>query len=142
MVYIDFTSPEGKTYRIDVEKNHIIYECPVCGEKTEFIFDPNINYCESCDRREEEKKRAEMDERSKRQLAEYLNRKYRSNLNSKDIEQLFAEANNAEDPNKKIEEFVRKLEENKPRKKRCSTRLPSGIIRIEPSNDYNLTLKK
>lgn len=32
MFYIDFTAPDGKTYRIDVSKNPVIYKCPVCGE--------------------------------------------------------------------------------------------------------------
>ena len=32
MFYIDFTTPEGKTYRIDVSKNPVLYKCPICGE--------------------------------------------------------------------------------------------------------------
>ena len=32
MFYIDFSAPDGKTYRIDVSKNPVIYKCPICGE--------------------------------------------------------------------------------------------------------------
>ena len=49
MFYIDFTSPEGKAYRIDVSKNPVIYECPVCGHITIYEFDPeDENCCDSC----------------------------------------------------------------------------------------------
>ena len=45
MFYIDFTSPDGKTYRIDVSKNPVIYKCPVCGETSIYKFDPTMEDC-------------------------------------------------------------------------------------------------
>ena len=45
MFYIDYTTPEGKTYRIDIEKHPVIYECPVCGEKTIYELE---EYCGAC----------------------------------------------------------------------------------------------
>ena len=47
MFYIDFTTPDGKTYRIDVSKNPVIYKCPICGETSIYKFDPTReDYCE------------------------------------------------------------------------------------------------
>ena len=34
MFYIDFTSPEGNTYRIDVSRNPVIYNLPVLSVPT------------------------------------------------------------------------------------------------------------
>ena len=45
MFYIDFTSPDGKTYRIDVSKNPVIYKCPVCGETSMYKTDPTREDC-------------------------------------------------------------------------------------------------
>ena len=57
MLYIDFTTPDGKTYRIDALKTTFTYECPICGEITIGQFDPDEDYCFSCnERREEERK--------------------------------------------------------------------------------------
>jgi predicted RNA-binding Zn-ribbon protein involved in translation (DUF1610 family) len=79
MFYIDFTTPEGKTYRIDVSKNPIKYECPVCGDITIYMFDPNNeDYCSYCaERRKEERRKqaeAEMNARLYNQLANFLSR--------------------------------------------------------------------
>ena len=61
LFYNDFTSPEGKKYRIDVSKNPVIYECRVCGHTTIYEFDPeDENCCASCleqRRIQEEKKK-------------------------------------------------------------------------------------
>lgn len=45
MFYIDFTTPEGKTYRIDVSKNPVLYKCPICGEISTYKFDPTSEDC-------------------------------------------------------------------------------------------------
>lgn len=45
MFYIDFTTPEGKTYRIDVSKNPVLYKCPICGEISNYKFDPTSEDC-------------------------------------------------------------------------------------------------
>ena len=45
MFYIDFTTPEGKTYRIDVSKNPVLYKCPICGEISIYMFDPTSEDC-------------------------------------------------------------------------------------------------
>ena len=79
MFYIDFTTPEGKTYRIDVSKNPVKYECPVCGDITIYMFGPNNeDYCSYCaERRKEERRKqaeAEMNARLYNQLANFLSR--------------------------------------------------------------------
>ena len=60
MFYIDFTSPDGKTYHIDVSKNPIVYKCPVCGETSIYKFDPTSEYC--CIPCSEQMKRIELEE--------------------------------------------------------------------------------
>lgn len=45
MFYIDFTTPEGKTYRIDVSRNPVLYKCPICGEISIYKFDPTSEDC-------------------------------------------------------------------------------------------------
>jgi|GEM_PF-6233195 len=77
MFYIDFTAPDGKTYRIDVSKNPVIYKCPVCGEISIYKFDPtNKDSCITCHERRirEEKKREDelMEDRLYTQLAKLL----------------------------------------------------------------------
>ena len=48
MIYIDFTSPEGKTYRIDVLKYPVHFQCPVCGDITVYTFEDDPGkYCHS-----------------------------------------------------------------------------------------------
>ena len=92
MLYIDFTSPEGTVYRIDVAQNPLIYECSVCGEKTVYSFDPdNANYCHPCsDRREKERiKKWEI----LFDITEMVNHKYKTYLTADDIEDI---ANNPE----------------------------------------------
>ena len=77
MFYIDFTSPDGKTYRIDVSKNPVIYKCPVCGETSIYKFDPTSeDCCIPCTehrKREEKKRKAKlMEDRLYTQLAKLL----------------------------------------------------------------------
>ena len=77
MFYIDFTTPDGKTYRIDVSKNPVIYNCPVCGKTSIYKFDPtNEDCCIPCSeqRKREAKKREDelMEDRFYTQLAKRL----------------------------------------------------------------------
>ena len=77
MFYIDFTTPEGKTYRIDVSKNPVIYKCPVCGETSIYKFDPTMeDCCVPCsEQRKREARRREdelMEDRLYTQLAKRL----------------------------------------------------------------------
>ena len=77
MFYIDFSAPDGKTYRIDVSKNPVIYKCPVCGETSIYKFDPTSeDCCIPCSeqRKREAKKREEelMEDRLYTQLAKLL----------------------------------------------------------------------
>ena len=79
MFYIDYTAPDGQSYRIDVLKNPITYQCPDCGDITIYKFDPNDkDYCTYCaERREEERRKREeeeLDARLYRQLAKFLSR--------------------------------------------------------------------
>ena len=77
MFYIDFSAPDGKTYRIDVSKNPVIYKCPICGETSIYKFDPTSeDCCIPCSeqRKREAKKREEelMEDRLYTQLAKLL----------------------------------------------------------------------
>ena len=77
MFYIDFTTQDGKTYRIDVSKNPVIYKCPVCGETSIYKFDPTSkDCCIPCSeqRKREAKKREDelMEDRLYTQLAKLL----------------------------------------------------------------------
>lgn len=60
MFYIDFTTPEGKTYRIDVSRNPVLYKCPICGEISIYKFDPTSEDC--CIPCSERRKRIEWEE--------------------------------------------------------------------------------
>ena len=60
MFYIDFTTPEGKTYRIDVSKNPVLYKCPICGEISTYKFDPTSEDC--CIPCTKQRKRIEQEE--------------------------------------------------------------------------------
>lgn len=42
MFYIDFTTPEGKTYRIDLSKHKLIHSCPVCGSEQQIMLDESL----------------------------------------------------------------------------------------------------
>lgn len=58
MFYIDFTSPEGHTYRIDLATHPIKYRCSICGEETIISFDDE-DWCLSCyEKRKEQEKMA------------------------------------------------------------------------------------
>lgn len=60
MFYIDFTTPEGETYRIDVSKNPVLYKCPICGDISIYKFDPtNEDCCIPCTK---QRKRKELNE--------------------------------------------------------------------------------
>ena len=58
MFFIDFTSPEGNTYRIDLSEQPITHICPVCGDQLLFCLDEsdpiytpfswNYHICASC----------------------------------------------------------------------------------------------
>ncbi|SFP36930.1 hypothetical protein SAMN02910344_01206 [Ruminobacter amylophilus] len=77
MFYIDFSAPDGKTYRIDVSKNPVIYKCPICGETSIYKFDPTSkDCCIPCSeqRKREAKKREDelMEDRLYTQLAKLL----------------------------------------------------------------------
>ena len=69
MFYIDFTTPEGKTYRIDVYKNPVLYKCPICGEISIYKFDPTSeDCCIPCTKQRKRKKLnelMELEEKSK-----------------------------------------------------------------------------
>ena len=59
MFYIDFTAPDGNTYRIDLADNPITHVCPVCGEEQLFALEDSEPYywCDvCCERRQQEEK--------------------------------------------------------------------------------------
>lgn len=58
MFYVDFTSPEGKTYRIDLSKHPVKYNCPNCGRLLEIQFEPDEEtwWCDECSEEKVQKK--------------------------------------------------------------------------------------
>ena len=64
MFYIDFTTPEGKTYRIDVSKNPVLYKCPICGDISIYKFDPtNEDCCIPCTKQRKRKELMEFEKK-------------------------------------------------------------------------------
>lgn len=111
MFYIDFTSPEGKTYRIDVSKNPVIYECPVCGHITIYKFDPeDENCCASCAEQRRIQEEKERKAKADTKLVDYINRVFKSNITIDDLKRVKAEAKT----NKRaIDEFISELKESR-----------------------------
>ena len=100
MFYIDFTSPEGKTYRIDLSKHKLIHSCPICGSEQQIMLDESDPYywCEDCrERREEQEKEQEREkkERYKKHMEENvrrINKMCHSNIDIGTLEQWGIEA--------------------------------------------------
>ena len=81
MFYIDFTSPEGRTYRIDVAEHPVHFQCPVCGDITIYTFDnDDAKYCSYCTERRQQQEKDEMDARLYRQLAAYISREHNCHI--------------------------------------------------------------
>ena len=110
MFYIDFTSPEGNTYRIDVSKNPVIYECPVCGHITIYKFDPeDESCCDSCVEQRRIQNEKERKAKADAKLVDHMNRVFKSNITIDDLKRIKAEAKT----NKRaIDEFISELKEN------------------------------
>ena len=78
MFYIDFTTLEGKTYRIDVSKNPVLYKCPICGEISIYKFDPTSeDCCIPCTKQRKRKKLKELEK--KREEDEFRKKWLRTN---------------------------------------------------------------
>lgn len=119
MFYIDFTSPEGKTYRIDVSKNPVTYECPVCGEKTIYVFGPEeLDYCYSCYQKIEEKRMA--DWRRRKKTAKRLNKEYDLDITPYDLERLESRPDYENDPDQALEAYVDGLFEERIKERRLA----------------------
>lgn len=111
MFYINFTSPEGNTFRIDVSKNPVIYECPVCGHITIYKFDPeDENCCSGCAEQRRIQEEKERKAKADANLVGHINRVFKSNITIDDLNRLKAEAKT----NKRaIDEFISALKENR-----------------------------
>ena len=89
MFYIDFTSPEGKTYRIDVSEHPVHYECPICGGITIYTFDEDDEFnCPHCIERKRQQDYDEIDARLYEQLSNRINREYGCRLSPADTKQI------------------------------------------------------
>ena len=84
MFYIDYTTPEGKTYRIDIEKHPVIYECPVCGEKTIYELE---EYCGACLERQEQEEAIKRSKESLQRLVGRVNATCHSNITEDTIKE-------------------------------------------------------
>ena len=86
MFYIDFTSPEGNTYRIDVSRNPVIYECPVCGHITIYKYDPeDENCCAGCVEQRRIQGEKERKAKADAKLVDHINRVFKSNITIDDL---------------------------------------------------------
>lgn len=110
MFYIDFTSPEGNTYRIDVSKNPVIHECPVCGNITIYEFDPeDANCCTSCVEQCRIQEEKERNAKADAKLVDHINRVFKSSITIDDLNRVKAEAKTSK---RSIDEFISELKEN------------------------------
>ena len=86
MFYIDFTTPEGKTYRIDVSKNPVLYKCPICGEISIYKFDPTSeDCCIPCSKRKKRIEWEEFRELEKKREADELRKKWLQTHSAKSL---------------------------------------------------------
>ena len=126
MFYIDFTSPEDKTYLIDVSKNPVTYECPVCGEKNIYTFDPNeVEYCSPCNKLLEEKRISDFHRRLK--ICDKLNMEYDLYLNPSDLERLENSPEYKKNPEETFESYIDKRVIDRIKEKRHSGEISSQI---------------
>lgn len=89
MFYIDFRSPEGKHYRIDVAEHPVCFECPVCGEITVYAFEKDDEkYCSYCTEKRQQRENDEKDARLFRQLADYINHERKCHITPKEAKHL------------------------------------------------------
>ena len=100
MFYIDFTTPEGKTYRIDLTEIPITYHCRVCGYEKLYMLDESdpTDWCDACEERREEQEKEqkrEKKERYKKHMEENvrrINKMCHSNIDIGTLEQWGIEA--------------------------------------------------
>ena len=110
MFYIDFTTPEGKTHRIDVIKNPVTYECPVCGEIHIYKFDPEYeNWCWKCAERREEEERKKQTEQSYSYVANFLNQKFKTNYTPEDMKRFTQSPEYQKDPRQACKALIDQL---------------------------------
>ena len=114
MFYIDFNSPEGRSYRIDVLKNPIYFECPVCREVTQLTFEPTENYCYFCYSRQKENNLRLL------KMANHLNKKYDLNLAENDLEELENNPEYKRNPEQALEDFIDTQVEKRIKEKRLN----------------------
>ncbi len=131
MFYIDFTTPEGKTYRIDVSKNPVTYECPVCGGITIFEFDSgNDCSCAHCMEHREELERIERKKRSDKILVDHINQVFKANITIDDYYLVMAQAETNENA---IDEFISALKDNYQKKKKYPVPENNPNVRVIPA---------
>ena len=94
MFYIDFTTPEGKTYRIDLSKHKLIHSCPVCGSEQQIMLDESDPYywCYDCRERREEQEKIEGYRRRMQENVRRINKLCHSNIDICTLEQWAVEA--------------------------------------------------
>ena len=94
MFYIDFTAPDGNTYRIDLADNPITHVCPVCGEEQLVCLDESDIYywCDSCRERRQKEEKEEHYKKWKQRTVEQINKLCHSNIDEGTLELWIAEA--------------------------------------------------
>ena len=85
MFYVDFTSPDDHTYRIDLATHPVTYQCPVCGEETVISFEDD-NWCRSCYEEQQAKEREMIQKRSRLHLIEEINKHCHSHITEETLQ--------------------------------------------------------
>ena len=114
MFYIDYTAPDGTTYRID---NPIFtYVCPTCGETTLFQFGDNFfeDLCPPCNERREKEEAEAMRRRSVQYAVNRINRICHSHITEETFLQWCDEYERQPDE-EKADFFKRKFKEERAR---------------------------
>ena len=91
MFYIDFTSPEGHSYRIDLATHPITYHCPLCGEETTLTLDDDPDWCLSCYKKRKENEKKRLQKRSRQSLIEQVNAHCGTHINEATLKEWKAE---------------------------------------------------
>ena len=94
MFYIDFTAPDGNTYRIDLADNPITHVCPVCGEEQLYSFDETDIYywCGSYRERRKEEEKKENEKKFWQNTIMQINKLCKSDIDIGTLDQWIAEA--------------------------------------------------
>lgn len=94
MFYIDFSAPDGNSYRIDLSKQPINHICPVCGEEQLLALDDSDPYywCDACRERKDTEEKTESDKKFWQEIISRINDLCNSDIDASTLDQWAAKA--------------------------------------------------